>query len=286
MPPAHRSLFTGLVDDAALFPPGNAAMDVGLREHVARQATAYGAFVGPFLCAASRITELVASLPYDAFVEVALLLDVTDDAARDARRVANRSERANLVWLEAAHDRLGDDHLAVSGGQVRLAGPMAYLEVPRTGFRKALDLVGTPGWRGAKYRTGGTKADAFPNEYELADFIVACTERELPFKLTAGLHHAVRHIGADTGFEHHGVLNVLVATSAAREGTDVSKVADLLGQRDAATLADTVSSWSESHARDVRSSFRSFGCCGVTDPIDDLAELGLIQLDLREDQRA
>jgi acyl-CoA synthetase (AMP-forming)/AMP-acid ligase II len=46
---------------------------------------------------------------------------------------------------------------------------------------------------------------------------------ETSFKCTAGLHNAVRHTGQD-GFEHHGFLNVLVATRLLFDGTSVGEV--------------------------------------------------------------
>ena len=64
-----------------------------------------------------------------------------------------------------------------------------------------------------KFRTGGLEAAAFPPSEVLAGWIDAALDRETPFKCTAGLHRAVRHTGED-GFEHHGFLNVLVATGA------------------------------------------------------------------------
>ena len=42
----------------------------------------------------------------------------------------------------------------------------------------------------AKFRTGGTTANAFPSEEDLAYFILASFNAGVPFKLTAGLHHA------------------------------------------------------------------------------------------------
>ena len=44
-----------------------------------------------------------------------------------------------------------------------------------------------------------------PSVDELAEFIQGCRERKLPFKATAGLHHAVRQGGA------HGFVNLLAA---------------------------------------------------------------------------
>jgi hypothetical protein len=154
---------------------------------------------------------------------------------------------------------------------------VGYLEVPRAGFADGLDRVAQGGWRAAKYRTGGTTADAFPDEAELAAFLLACAARGLPFKLTAGLHHAVRRTDPGTGFEQHGVLNVLAATAAALAGRDAATVAGVLAERRPEPLAAAVASWSLSECRSVRAGFRSFGCCGVTDPIGDLAALGLLE---------
>lgn len=278
MPPAPRALLAGLVDDAALFPPGNAAMADGLRDHAAHRASSYAEIVGPFLCPVSRVAELVSALPAGQQLELSLVVDVAGEASHMALRAAGSDGRLRLVGVEAAQARLGDDAAVVGENMRRLPTTVGCLEVPRTGFDDGLDLVAKGGWQAAKYRTGGTSPGAFPTEHELAGFVVACAGRGLPFKLTAGLHHAVRQVGAGTGFEHHGVLNVLVATDLARRGGDVADVAEQLAERDAAALVARAASWSEADAVAVRRLFRSFGCCGVTDPIDDLAALGLTDL--------
>jgi hypothetical protein len=105
----------------------------------------------------------------------------------------------------------------------------------------------TPDWFGAldelaagqlrlKLRTGGEDADAFPAPHELAGCIDAALDREMPFKCTAGLHRAVRHRENDTGFEHHGFLNVLVATRAALDGVDASTTSRVLAETDPGPL--------------------------------------------------
>jgi hypothetical protein len=271
-----RTLFAALVDDAALFPPGNAPMDQALKEHAAVRATSRSDLVGPFLCPASRVTELRAHLPADESIRLALVFDVDGDEAHAALRACGADDTLELVGVEASAARLGADAATVGRNLTRLPGVTGALEVPRTGFDEALGLVGRDGWTVAKYRTGGTTVEAFPSEVELADFLVAAVAHRVPVKLTAGLHHAVRGTDVATGFEHHGVLNVLVATRVAQGGGGAEDVAAVLAQRAAPALVEFVAGWDESTCGDVRATFRSFGCCGVHDPLDELASLGLL----------
>jgi hypothetical protein len=207
---------------------------------------------------------------------VSLVVDVTGEATHHALRVAGADPRLSLVGIEAAHRRLGDDAAVVGENLRRLPGTVGFLEVPRSDFGDSLDLVAKGGWQAAKYRTGGTSADAFPSARELAAFLVTCAERDLPFKLTAGLHQAVRHTDAANGFEHHGVLNVLVATAAAKAGERADAVSEVLEERAVASLFAAVMAWPDHDVTGVRALFRSFGCCGVTDPINDLIAVGLL----------
>jgi hypothetical protein len=277
MPPAPRALFAGLVDDAALFPPGNATMAVGLREHGDHHVSSYADLVGPFLCPVSRVDEMTSALADGVHLAVSLVVDVTGEATHHALRATGADPRLSLVGIEAAQHRLGDDTAVIGENLRRLPATVGFLEVARTDFDDSLDLVAKGGWQAAKYRTGGTTADAFPDARELAAFLVACAERELPFKLTAGLHHAVRHTDDTTGFENHGVLNVLVATRAAHWGEGSDAVAAALEERASGHLVAAVTSWSDRDVLDARRLFLSFGCCGVTDPIDDLLALGLLE---------
>jgi hypothetical protein len=273
---ALRSLLVGLVDDAALFPPGNAPMDVGLRAHARHHAASYGEMVGPFLCPVSRVDEMVAALPDDQQLELSLVVDVTGEATHAALRTVGTDPRVTLVAVEAAQVRLGDDAAAVGENMRRLPTAVGYLEVPRTGFDEALDLVALGGWRAAKYRTGGVGVAEVPDVLQLAGFLLGCVRRGLAFKLTAGLHHATAAGWASDGPRRHGVLNVLAAVAAAQAGDGQERLSALLATEKPVALADDVSRWSDDICREVRSSFRSFGCCGVTDPIDELAELGLV----------
>jgi hypothetical protein len=95
----------------------------------------------------------------------------------------------------------------------------------------------------------------------------------MPFKCTAGLHHAVRHDDPATGFAHHGFLNVLLATQALLAGGSVDDAAHLLDERDGDALAARAT---DEVLASARRWFTSFGSCSVTEPLEDLHSLGLL----------
>ena len=125
----------------------------------------------------------------------------------------------------------------------------------------------------AKFRTGGLAAELFPTPVELAAVICACRDRDLPFKLTAGLHHAVRHLDPETGFTHHGFVNVLAADAGRRRRRRGGR-----GRR-AAGRAPTRCRWSSARParRDApRPLWVGFGSCSILEPLTDLIRLGLV----------
>jgi hypothetical protein len=164
-------------------------------------------------------------------------------------------------------------------------GVPVIVEIPREGFVAALDRVAEASRRTArnplvqaKFRTGATEVWAWPDEAELARFLVACLDRDLPFKLTGGLHHVVRadHSGPDGG-PQHGLLNVLAAVHVAALGAREAIVAGLLQQREPDPLADLLIDLSPDQVGRVRRAFTAYGCCTVLDPLGELATLGLIE---------
>jgi hypothetical protein len=159
----------------------------------------------------------------------------------------------------------------------------AFVEIGLDGaWERALDVVADAGYA-AKLRTGGLEASLFPTADQIAAFITACLDREVAFKCTAGLHNAVRHTAPDTGFEHHGFLNVLLATRASLDGAAQDEVAAVLEDRDGETLAAKAAeltedaALSEERAAGTRRWFTSFGSCSIDDPRHDLTALKLLE---------
>ena len=145
--------FDRFFDDAAIFPPGNAPLDVALKEHLARSGTADERYVGPLVVDTARLPELVTMLTEPMNVIV-------------VSRSTVASERSE--WVGAGTVMAAGDHYAV--------------EKPwGSGYE-------VPDGALLKLRCGG---DYLPTVAELADAISWCVEHDQPFKLTAGLHAAI-----------------------------------------------------------------------------------------------
>ena len=153
-----------------------------------------------------------------------------------------------------------------------------YAEIPLAwGLLSALDAIEGARSDGvsiaAKFRTGGLAAELFPTPVELAAVICACRDRDLPFKLTAGLHHAIRHADPETGFVQHGFLGILAGTLAAvQDDAEVADVAALLASTDPVPLVEKV----RRHLDEQRPLWIGFGSCSVPEPLADLDRLGLL----------
>jgi hypothetical protein len=274
----------GLVDDAAIFPPGDAPLPAAAAAHQSRRATPYADLVGTFVVRDTDLPDLKATPLALSVVatggagniggltslarKLHIAVEGIETALRDPDDLAGNARRVAAAVDAARAEGQLDDHVPV------------YVELPRVpeagaptaSWLAAADEVAAGEFR-LKFRTGGVDASAYPSSAEVAGWIDAALDRETPFKCTAGLHHAVRHTG-DDGFEHHGFLNVLVATRRAFDGAPVEDVVAALEQRDGAALA--------ADARDLdlggaRRWFTSFGSCSVDEPLEDLITLGLLE---------
>ena len=257
-------LFDRFFDDAAIFPPGNAAMDDAVRAHVAALDSPLARHVGPFLCSASRLTALGDALTTADVDGLDLALVTPSGTAAAAIAAAHDDSRLRLRAVEVSDTEPGDPLPTVPGGTLLLVERPA-----KTPFDLPPDAA-------LKLRTGGETVDAFPDEARLASALADAIEQDLRFKLTAGLHHAVRHTDPATGFEHHGFLNVVLAVYAALHGS--GDLVAWLAERDASVVAAAVSDLDQAARGHVRSHFLSFGTCSITEPIDDLRGLGLLEV--------
>lgn len=270
------ALFTALVDDAALFPPGSATMPDALAAHPHHRRAVYADVVGRFLCPASRLSELIEVLPEDHELRLGLIGDTGPDGLIEALHLGRRDHRLEIEAVEIRPEDGVDLTECVEQLLTTLPPMLAFVELPRTpGWTGGLDAIAAAG-RGAKLRTGGLTSAAFSSPAELATFVLACVERDVPFKCTAGLHRAIRHRDADSGFVQHGFLNVALATHAAVLGEDEATVTGLIAEHRAEPLLAAYAQVSDHDARRTRGAFVGFGSCSILEPVDDLTSLGLL----------
>jgi hypothetical protein len=267
------ALYRGLFDDAAVFPPGDLPLGRAVPAHLGHRSAWYADAVGPFLCGpalAGELAQLGTGIP------VGLVLPGGSSGPAAA---LSATAALDVVGVEIAAADVAATVGELAG--ILPAGVAAAVELPRDGApEKSLDaLAGTP-YR-AKYRTGGLTPAAFPSVAELAAFLAGCAERKVPYKCTAGLHNAVRHTDPATGAEHHGFLNVLLAAAA---GSDRKAVEEILAERSGIVLSGAVIALTAGQITPLRSLFTSFGTCSITEPLADLADLGLLRPPPLEDR--
>ncbi|HKY75825.1 MAG TPA: hypothetical protein VJS45_06790 [Acidimicrobiia bacterium] len=275
------NLLSALVDDAGLFPPESLPMADALARHRADDEASHPMLSGRFLCPGSRLEELRTEwsrLAADRSepLRLGVILDTGLDGLDAARSeialdplLALEMVEVPAPWAEAVTAALD----ALAGFE-----PAAFLEGPRSpDWVKAVATAKGPGGlRGAKIRCGGARADLFPSPEELAAFICACFEHGVPFKATAGLHGAVRHRDDQTGFVHHGFLNLALGAVRAAAGRSVDEVAAVLSSTDGTALAGEARAVSGRELSAARLLFRAYGSCSTSEPREEAAALGLL----------
>ncbi len=279
LPAAVPPTWSGFFDDAAVFPPGNAELADAVARFRGRRDEWYADLVASLV-----VTDQ--HLPAVADPEIPLSIVVSGGAGAIAGTLKLARRAGNPVaGLEIAlRDR---DDLAGNARRVVAAVDAArsegvlddetpvFVEFPATevthGWESAADEVAAAELR-LKFRTGGDEAHLFPSAPLVAAWIDAALDRELRFKCTAGLHNAVRHHDPDTAFEHHGFLNVLVATLRLFDGA--TDAVEVLEERDPQALLERGGGVDLVRARRW---FTGIGSCSILEPVADLTDLGLME---------
>ncbi len=246
---ARRALLELLIDHAPLFPPASLPLADALAEHEAALRGDVAWMVNRFVCPAS----VLAALPADRPPRLSIVLDGPWE-----ERPALDDTRAEAVELP----------MPANLAAVAAAAPEVYVELPTDEqLERRVERLAALGLR-AKVRCGGA---ALPTVGELAAFIRCCRDAAVPFKATAGLHHAVR------GKDGHGFLNLLAAVVFGDEE-------DALAETDprAFRLGPDAFAWRthSAGAADLaaacRSTFVSIGSCSFSEPVDELRSLGVL----------
>lgn len=277
-------LVLGLLDDAATFPPGNARMAEAVDARAMYAESWYAGLLGSFVVRADRVEELVAVLTAtpDSWGPEPLDITVTVPTGPVGVAEAVRSAQHPALRLVSVEVPLGDtepDTEVLVRTRHEVPGDLPlYVELARTVDPATAMPVLAEAQVRAKLRTGGTSAAGFPDEATVARFVHAAVNASVPFKATAGLHNAIRHRDPDTGFEHHGFLNLLAATTAVLllPEVDREEIRLVVAERNPEPLIDLLLGLSREQAVAVRQAFTGFGTCSTIEPVEDLVGLGLL----------
>jgi hypothetical protein len=292
--PVLRSLLTGLIDYAGLFPPAGLGMDAAVRNYDSYVRGEHAWMLGRFILPAARLeeyAEAVRNAGIDASAWSLSVLATASDADVISRfntggdeSGAGGSGSIDVLEIKTANAREIQEAAQAFG-----AGYQIYFETPPDKWHSLLQATAVARAR-AKIRTGGEVAAAIPEESRVLEFLRIASERRLAFKATAGLHHPLRAMQRLTYKPEspqavmHGFLNVFCAAALLwHEPTLRQEAAWMLGERDAdAITMDEAMTWHNSgvtltaqQIRVAREKFSiSFGSCSFTEPIEDLRKLG------------
>ncbi len=286
---ASSALFERLLDDAAMFPPGNAELDEAVGAHQGYRRSWFAPMIGPLVVSDRKFAEVGRALRRfairhgdDATVPLAVAVVNTSGAGGLLSLIGREVEGVQVVAVESAlrdlDDLAGNADRVVSAATELDDMVRVFVEIPYArGWEKAVAVVEAAGCYG-KLRTGGLEPVDTPPADQLANQLSVLVEADLPFKATAGLHHALALQGDEPGRpSQHGFLNLLVAVAALVDGGPESEAAHLLAETDRRSVLEHVLAWSDTQVSRIRRRFRSFGCCGVLDPVNDLVALGLVE---------
>lgn len=259
-----RAALERLIDYAGLFPPANLPIDAALTEYELASEGDASWMLSRFIvkaadldalrdCLAGRRVELTVIAPPAMFETVAR---------------ARRYGWATITSLEVPLGDAAIDQCVRAAQNAQLDDLPTYVELAR-GRLAMGELLGHGLF--AKLRCGGVEPAAYPSVEEVAAFIEAAVEADVPFKATAGLHHPVRHFNEGAGVMMHGFLNILIAAANARDA-DRTTLESIVAQEDPAALAIA----DEALMRRARTRFVSYGSCSFAEPVADLRALGVL----------
>jgi hypothetical protein len=309
-----RTLLTGLVDYAGLFPPASLGMGDAVANYAAYRHGPHAWMLGRFIVPTRRLDEFArtfAAMHRNGETPWPIAALAGSDVAADAVAIAAFNADHDR---SAHHDRTaGYDGVArIDTVEIKLepgvdpadvaarlpSGLTLWFEItPGPSLGADLARIAESG-HGAKLRTGGVTPELIPSTSTVAHVVLGCARAGVRLKATAGLHHPVRASHRLTYADDsptavmHGFLNVFVAAALARDlvlhgypdPEAQATIVALLDETDprAFTWRDDGVSWRGQRVEvetlsDVRErGARSFGSCSFDEPVGDLRQLGLL----------
>ena len=317
---AIHVLMSGLVDYAGLFPPAKLAMGPSVRNYAAYLRTPEAWMLGRFILPVSRLEEFREAtrelLPRELDPDapggepwpISAIIDGDLDENLDSIFAFNHEHEKpqnglaviDAIELKVPTSGPGKTGAAWIDDAIELIPeevfPFFEIPVMASGDGGAPDfrgmiaaLAGADG--AAKLRTGGVTQEAFPPAAGVAEFLVACHAADVPFKATAGLHHACRahypltyEPDSARGLMH-GFLNVFLAAAFVHaRHADPEMARAMLEETDPAAFefGREFVRWRSAglellELAQARETFAlSYGSCSFEEPVEELKKLKLI----------
>lgn len=312
---ATQALTQGLIDYAGLFPPAGLDMAPAVENYARYLRGAQAPMLGRFICPAARLEELSRhgsmlmpgtfatsgykemagdGEPWRVSAIVPHPSQTPLDESLEHIRAFNHhheAEDAGLAVVDAIETPVKDVNeidalLDTVPEQLAIAVEVPVLTAPGGDVRGYIAALAGTG-AAAKIRCGGVTPGAFPSSHQIIDFIIACRTAGVPFKATAGLHHARPGqyrltYEANPPMGHmQGFVNVFVAAILiGARAIDADAALALLADTNLAnfTLTNDTLGWqahavSVSTAAEQRNRFAlSYGSCSFEEPVGELGD--------------
>ncbi len=256
----------------------------------------YACALGRFILPVSRLEEFestLAKLPPGAAGPSPWALSVLagTDLECDLRTVGEFNQRhaARAYALIDSVELKTSEVTAILGASRMFQGFLLFCEIPGSADPAPLVAALRQAGARAKLRTGGLTPDSIIPASAVERFMRTCCAERVPFKATAGLHHALRSVYRLTYDDDspsglmHGFLNVFLAAAFIRSGLGSVEALELLEERRADAFrfeADGVAWGSHRIGSDELVRARSecavsFGSCSFLEPLEDMERMSL-----------
>lgn len=308
MQPSLRTLLTGILDYAGLFPPAKLPLEQALKCYARYREEVDQWMLGRFVIAASRLEELQPFIPLLFASGPPLTLSVLGRPANndadflegltlDLEAVAAlRAEFASRVAVDVLETRLpagpgSIELIRESSEQVAQNQLVPFFEIGlagdwRTTLTRAVRGCAAVARAGLKLRCGGLEPSSVPSVEQVAAVIAECALARVQLKFTAGLHHPLRRRDAGLKTQVHGFVNVFVAgVLAAQHRLPAPTLRELLQEESPTAFCfnEAGVTWRQWHAGTAeielarKYTVTSFGSCSFDEPRADLRALGWLE---------
>jgi hypothetical protein len=295
MSTALRTLLTGLVDYAGLFPPAELPLAQAVENYASYKKGPHAWMLGRFVIPVSLLTEFAALskgvVPAAGDPWFLAGLINANSLRADINAAGEFNERIDLGAVIDSFELKGADPALIGEAAKMIPrGAVLYVEVPLDQDpAPMLEAIAEHNVR-AKARTGGVTAESIPSSANVVRFLNGCAERGIVYKCTAGLHHPIRARypltyapGGPSGVMH-GYVNVFLAGAYLLHGMPEAEAVELLDETELKNFqfADQGVTWRghRLHAEQLgaaRIYATSFGSCSFDEPVGDLQKAGVLK---------